>query len=472
MFDNIKRWIIRGIDKMLSKSTIEDALKIRTAISDEMDNAMKLWLQIFTNNAPWINKEISSQEIGASISEEFARLTTLEMKFNVSGSKRADFINKQLEEILKILKTKVALFDAVGGGFFKPYVKDNKFYIDYIPQTDCKPIAFNDAGGITSIVFSSQVTKGDVIYTRLEIHTLQENKYIVENKVYRTELNNPSVLGRPASLSDVLEWSNLSEREVIENVEKPLFSYYKVPLTNNIDPKSCLGVSVYNKATDNIKKLDIQEARLDYEYDSAERSIYADVNALKNKDGTARRQKIIKTIDSDEDNFYKEFSPSIRDENFIRGSNKIKQNIEFQCHLSYGTISDPSMIEKTATEIEASKQRSYSTVSQMQRSLEDALKHLVYILDVYCDLYELAPSGKYEISSDWDDSIIEDKSSKKVIDMQEVSAGLKSKKRYLMENYGMSETEAQKELDDIANEKKNSTVFNEYNLNNNEDGEE
>lgn len=471
MFENIKKWIIRGIDKMLSKSTIEDALKIRTAVSNEMDNAMKLWLKIFTNNAPWISEEVSSLQLGTSISEEFARLITLEMENRVTGSKRADFINEQHKEVLEKIKTKLALFNAVGGGFFKPYVKSGKIYIDFVPQTDCKPLKSDSAGNITSIVFSTQITKGDKVYTRLEIHTLKGTEYIIENKAYETEGYNSSILGKLISLSKVPEWSEISDKTVINNIEKPLFAYYKVPLTNNIDTKSCLGVSVYNKAVENIKKADVQSSRLDYEYDSAERSIYADINALKNENGTARKQKIVKTFDVAEDNFYKEFSPQIRDESFIRGLNKIKQEIEFQCHLSYGTISDPNMIEKTATEINSSKQRSYSSVSQMQKSLEKALKHLVYILDVYCDLYELAPSGKYEITANWDDSIIEDKASAKVMGMQEVSAGLKSKKKYLMENYGLSEIEAQKEIDEIANEKKNTSVFNNYESNDEEEEE-
>lgn len=434
MFEKIKEWFLRGIDKMLSKSTIEEALKVKTAVSDEMDRAMNLWLKIFTNNAPWLNEEVTSLQLGASIAEEFARLITLEMKSEVTGSARADYINEYYQKVLEDLKSKLALFNAVGGGFFKPYVKNNRFYIDYIPQTDCKPLKFDNAGNITSMVFSSQITKGDKIYTRLETHTLQGTNYTIENKVYVSD--NSSVLGRITSLSEVSEWSELSERTVIENIEKPLFAYYKVPLTNNIDTKSCLGVSVYHKAIDSIKKADIQASRLDYEYESAERSIYADIDAVKNDgNGKTIRSKIVKTLNIGEDGFYKEFSPQLRDEGFIRGQNKIKQDIEFQSNLAYGTISDPSMVEKTTVEINSSKQRSYSSVSQLQKSLEYTLRHLVYIMDIYCDLYELAPSGEYEVSAEWDDSIIVDAESEQRIIMQEVDKRLMSKKEYLMRRY-------------------------------------
>lgn len=461
MFEKVKKWFLRGIDKMLSKSTIEDALKVKSAISNEMDKAMNLWLKIFTNNAPWLNEEVRSLQLGASIAEEFARLITLEMKSEVTGSARADYINEYYQKVLEELKSKLALFNAVGGGFFKPYIKANKFYIDYIPQTDCKPLKFDSAGNITSMVFSSQITKGDKIYTRLETHTLQGTDYIIENKVYVTESYNSSMLGRITSLSEVAEWSELSERTVIENIEIPLFAYYKIPLSNNIDTKSCLGVSVYHKAIDSIRKADIQASRLDYEYESAERSIYADIDALRNQEGKERRSKIVKTLNTGEDGFYKEFSPTLRDEGFIRGLNKIKQEIEFQCNLAYGTISDPSQVDKTATEINASKQRSYASVSQMQNSLEKALKHLVYILDVYCDLYELAPPGEYEVSAEWDDSIIVDTESEQRIRLQETNLGLGSKLDYLMWRYGLTEEQAQEKLDRIKQEKSENAIFDE-----------
>ena len=312
------------------------------------------------------------------------------------------------------------------------------------------------------MVFSSQITKGDKIYTRLETHTLQGTDYIIENKVYVTESYNSTMLGRISSLSEVAEWNELSERTIIQNIERPLFAYYKVPLSNNIDTKSCLGPSVYHKAIDSIRKADIQASRLDYEYESAERSIYANIDAIKN-DGTGKpiRSKIVKTLNTDENNFYQEFSPELRDEGFIRGENKIKQEIEFQCNLAYGTISDPSQVDKTATEINASKQRSYASVSQMQKSLEYALKHLVKILDVYCDLYELAPSGEYEVSAEWDDSIIVDTESEQRIRLQETNLGLGSKLDYLMWRYGLTEEQAQEKLDRIKQEKSENAIFDE-----------
>lgn len=113
---------------MLSKSTVEEALKVKTAVSFEMEAAMNLWLKIFTNNAPWLNEDVRSLQLGASIAEEFARLTTLEMKSEITGSVRADFINEYYQKVLEDLKSHLALYNAVGGGYLKPFVK----IIDFI----------------------------------------------------------------------------------------------------------------------------------------------------------------------------------------------------------------------------------------------------------------------------------------------------------------------------------------------------
>ncbi len=464
MFEKIKEWIVKGVWKMLSKETVEQALKIKTAVTDEMDRAMQTALQVYTNNAGWLKKDVVSLQLGASISEEFARLTTLEMKSEVTGSLRADFIQEQYNKILEQLKDKLTLFNAVGGGFFKPYFNQRKIEIDFIPQTDCKPLKFNSAGNITSVVFTSQIAKGDKIYTRLETHTLHpENVYVVENKVYKTHKNSPSLLGVQANINEVEEWYNLSEQIVLQNVEKPLFAYYKVPNSNNIDTKSCLGISVFAKAIDSIAKADIQFSRLDYEYDSAKRKIYVDELATRKDTNTGKivLADVVQKLNTGKEDFYNEFSPVVRDEAYIRGLNKIKQEIEFQCNLAYGTISDPTAVDKTATEIKTSKQRNYATVSQMQKSLENALKHLLYIIDTYITLYELAPTGEYEASFEWDDSIIVDAEAEQRISMQEVNAKLISKKRYLMRRYGLAQEQAEELLTEVEAENQNTNIFEE-----------
>ena len=54
------------------------------------------------------------------------------------------------------------------------------------------------------------------------------------------------------------------------------------------------------------------------------------------------------------------------------------------------------------------KQRSYATIADNQKALEACLRDVIRAMDKYADIYNLAPAGDYEVSFEWDDSIITD----------------------------------------------------------------
>lgn len=467
MFQRILNFIKGVIAKMFNTGTIKNALNIDVAISTEMAKAIELFEKIYINEAPWLKKDmVESLELGSSIANEFTRLTTLEMKSEITGSPRADFLNKEYQKLKERLNQNLEVGNAVGGLVFKPYVKDGKLYIDLVKGSCFYPTEFNSSGDIIAGIFVSQLTKGNNIYTRLEYHKFYEQplendiNYIIKNVAYKSVDN--SILGTRIDLIKVPEWANIEQETAIKYLEMPLFSYYKPPVANNIDLDSPVGVSVYARAIDLIKEADRQWGRIVWEYEASEKAIYVDelatkpsqntnksfaVNKLKN-----RLYKVLNTGKSETD-FFKDYSPEIRDEALWRGLNKTLQRIEFNVGLAYGTLSEPSSVDKTATEIKSSKQRSYATVSKMQENLQKALENLIYAMDVLTTLYNLAPQGNYEVSFNWDDSLIVDTEREQTLQMQEVNANLRSKLKYIMFRYGMTEEQAQEELDRIQQEK-------------------
>lgn len=475
MFEKFLNWI-KGVIKMFSKDTIKSALDVNIAISSDMANAITLWEKIYENEADWLKKdEVESLELGSAIANEFTRLTTLEMKTEITGSARADFLNEQYKKMLENLNDNLEIGNAVGGLIFKPYVRDNKLFVDLVRGSCFYPTEFDSSGNIIAGIFTSQITKGDYIYTRLEYHKFYEQalegdiSYIIKNVVYKS--NDKSILGTRVNIANIVEWQNIQEETAIRYVEKPLFSYYKPPIANNIDPESPLGVSVYARAVNLIKKADIQFGRIDWEYEASEKAVYIDELATKpvqekdkKKTFTVNKLKgrLYKTLNTgtDKTDFFEDYSPEIRDEALWRGLNKILQRIEFNVGLAYGTLSDPAMIEKTATEIKSSKQRSYATVSKMQENLQKALENLIYAMDVLITLYNLAPQGNYDTSFNWDDSLIVDTEREQTLQMQEVNAGLRSKLRYIMFRYGLTDKQAREELELINQEKQsNAEMF-------------
>ena len=140
--------------------------------------------------------------------------------------------------------------------------------------------------------------------------------------------------------------------------------------------------------------------------------------------------------------FMDTFSPDIRDISYFNGWNHLMRMIEFDCNLAYGTISDPNNTDKTAEEIKASKQRSYSFVQSCQTALQHALEDLVDAIAFWCDLYHLCPSGTYQTSFDWDDSIVTDVESERQSDRLDVSMGAMPLWEYRMKWYGETEEQA------------------------------
>ena len=119
--------------------------------------------------------------------------------------------------------------------------------------------------------------------------------------------------------------------------------------------------------------------------------------------------------------------------------------------MAYGTLSDPQSVDKTATEIKTSRQRSYVMVSDTQMALQDALEDLVYAMSFWAALYGLIPAGSdYEVSSDWDDSVIVDAELERQTDRADVAMGVMSLAEYRAKWYGETLEEAAKNLPEPA----------------------
>ena len=462
MFRKLFNAIRQVVRKIFPKKNIEEAMKIDLPVSDEMTEAIELWSQMYKDKAPWLDDNTKSLNLASAIASELARLATIEMKSEITGTedtnnKRAKYLNEQYQKVIDDIRTTTEYAAALGGLIFKPYIDGNNIAVDYVLADEFIPVKYDSAGNITAVIFIERIRKGRKIYTRLEYHDLLKEGYYISNTAYVNE-NGDEALGYQVPLTEVDEWADLEPEIFIENVEKPLFGYLKMPMANTIDPRSPLGVSVYAKAVDLIKEADKQYSRILWEYEGSELAIDASIDCFKlDQNGNPvlpiGKERLFRTLDYDIDSEkaepFKIFSPAIRDESLFNGLNKLLQRIEFACGLAYGTLSDVQLVEKTAEEIKVSKQRSYSTVVDIQKAIKIALTDLVYAMDVYATLGKLAPAGEYDISFEFDDSLVVDSKTEQAIMLQEVSAGLIKPEIYLMRRYGVSEEQARKMMPSV-----------------------
>lgn len=155
-------------------------------------------------------------------------------------------------------------------------------------------------------------------------------------------------------------------------------------------------------------------------------------------------------MDSKGGPFFNAYSPEIRDQSFFNGYNKIIQKVEFNCGLAYGTLSDPQIVDKTAEEIKASKQRSYATVKAIQNKLGDAINGLVAAIDAWLIIDGKVSAGKIETSCDWDDSLIVDKKYETEQLRADFSMGVVGPVEYRMKRFHETEAQAKKMLQQAA----------------------
>lgn len=433
---------------MLGREKIKDAIGVEVAVFDKMANGIDLWAKMYKNEPPWKEKNTKLCGLPAAIAGEFARLVTLELKTEVTGN---DFINEEYQAVVSDIRKYTEYACAKGGLAMKPYASEGHIEVDMVQADRFFPTKFNSRGEVTAAVFAESLTVGKKVYTRLEYHQHEGTMYHINNKAFvKQDLDNVEVLGKEVPLTAVPEWANLQEEVTLKNVKMPLFAYFKIPNANNVDDTSPLGVSVYSRAINDIKEADNQWTRLLWEFEGSELAIDADITLFKKDDKgnyefPKGKDRLFRMMDLDDNaEKYKVFAPAIRDENLINGFNAILRRIEFNVGLAYGTLSDPNTVDKTAEEIKASKQRSYSTVSDIQKSLQTALEQLVYAMDVMAQLSGLSGRKKYEMSFDWDDSIVIDKEQELASMQQDAVAGFIRKELYVAAKYGVSEEEALK----------------------------
>lgn len=457
---------------MLNKGTISQAVNVDIAVSSEMATSLVEWRNMYLNQADWLTTNVYSLGLPAAIAAEIARAVTIEMEVEISGSARADFLNENMQRVVDRLRDEVEVGCALGGLIIKPYPKDDRLSYNYVGADSFYPVDFDDDGNIISCIFVDTTQIKNQYFTRLEFHQMIDGGYQIINKAYKS--TSKETLGGEVPLDSIPAWADLEPEAFITNIEKPLFSYFRYPISNNIDMDSPLGISCYSKAQNGkvqlIKQADEMWSGLMWEFESGERAMYVDTTAFpRGSDDKPilpkAKQRLYRPLNQtgnigDKNQLYDDWSPAFREASYESGLNDILKRIEFNCGLAYGTLSDPQYIDKTATEIKSAKQRSYATILDTQKSLKACLENLLYASDVWATLYNLSPRGNYEAAFKWDDSIVTDAELKREQGRQDVDRKLMARYEYRMQEYGETEEQAKAAIAEIdAETQSNLDVF-------------
>lgn len=484
MIKKILQIIYEALGKMMGYKSITDAFDLNdSAISDEMSKAFDLWKSMYKDESPWLDssKGIYSLGLPKQICQSLQQQSLSEMETSITDpgidedieedksnevNTRAKFLNDIYQK--RLIKKLPQAFEkalALGGMIVKPYMSNGQIYLDFNYQGEFYPIAFDDDGNIIDIAFFDQFTMGKYIYTKVERQTFSQPRkaVVVENKAFKAQIKNEDdekeqELGQEIPLNSVERWSGISDEPVlIENVDKPLYGYFKVPLANNVDLKSPLGISVFSPAVKLIEKADEQFSRLDWEYKGGQLAIDVDPTAVTFSEGyygTSMnlddcQSRLYRRLDVGREDTYHDWAPSLRDANYMNGLNNYLNRIEDIIGLARGALSQVDSEARTATEIKILKQRTYITISSLQDALGSCILDVVYSMNVFTDLYNLAPSGVYETNIEWKDSILTDNDTELEQKLTLQEDGILSKAEVRAWYTGESVESAQAKIDEI-----------------------
>ena len=479
-YDNPIRVTSLGLPAMISSE------KARTALLEFQSEITTPTKEVEVPN-PKYEEERPQDEYG-NILPHIEKPTIVEDKPTTSVE-RAKYLDLQYHKrLLPKLMQNIEYGIAKGGLIIKPYlVKNNiikgeeKKYeynieFDFIQADNFYPLSFNGNDDITEAIFIQTKVKGEKTYYRVEYHKWEDNTVTIINKAFLSQEQNTNApinkgfeLGKEVPLSTVDEWKTLEPLATINDIQQPLFAYFKVPIANNIDTSSPLGISGFARAVDLIKDADMQYSRLLWEYEGGELAIDIDRDALRQMeiettvlDGVRKetrtvlpkmQQRLFRKVELEADgDTYHPYAPTLRDTSYTQGLNTILMRIEDVCCISRGTLSDASNEARTATELKILKQRSFQENKHIQDAIQKTLEDVIYIMDAYCDMYNITVKGDYDVSFDFDDSLLTDYDTEVAKKLQLMQNGIVGKKEVRMWYMGETERQAEQALEAIREE--------------------
>lgn len=455
---------------MFFKSDAKRIFDVDILLSDTMDMAIRTWNQIYAGHPNWVDKDnhVKTINFAKSVSSETARLACLDLSIKVSGSARAVYLQSVIDNMFGKIREYVERGCVNGTIILKP----NGDGIDCFDPQRFLPTEVDGNGNIRAGIFFDFYEQSKKYYKRLEYHRFADDGvYLISNRCFVSESS--TSLGTETDITKT-PWKELMPDVGIENIEKPLFAVFKTPMANNIDIASPLGMSIFAEAMEELKDLDVAYSRNAKEIYDSKRTVLADERLFDGKaimvDGEIVRVKpkmpdYIRNVFSEgQENFYQEINPNLNTDTRVKGINNILSILAYKCGYSNGYFSFDSMTGiQTATGVEASQQRTIQFIKDVRDKLEMTMDDLIYAIDKYADLYDLAPVGVYEVEYGFGDICYNYEEDKKTW-WGYVTAGKVPAWMYFVKFENMSEDEAkamQAEMDAAEAEKMNPGLYGE-----------
>ena len=463
---------------LFQKEALEE-FDVEPVTSQEMDIEISQCMNIYQNRPHWLSAEHDIRTIGFGkmLCEETARLTTLAIHVTIDGSPRAKWLNEQIEKRYFKIREWVEYGCAAGTFIVKP----NGAGIDFLLPNSFKIVDSDDDGNITGIIFIDTYTVSTALsrkyYTKVEYHRLNSDtgEYLISTRAYVSTSDNDK--GKPVPLEET-KWAGLEADVSLmtqngKPLERMLFGVFRTPQANNTEINSPLGLPIYKNVIEELKNLDIAYSRNSEEIKHSRRIVLADDRLLMTSGQKVKDHKVGESVEGlppfvknvfgeGPDAFYKEINPELNTDMRIKGINNELSFIGWKVGYSSGYfVFDQKTGMVTATQVESDDRRTIQLIKDCRDKLEDCLDGLIYALNVFADLYDLAPLGKYKTTYDFGDITYNRSEDKETWWKYIVFGGMVPAWKYFNKFEGMSEEDAKAMIAEAKADQKTPKLFEE-----------
>lgn len=436
---------------MFLTSKAKEEFNIEPIISQSMENMISKCISIYCGKPYWVDDadHIKTVNFAKSVCSETARLAMLGTKITVDGSARAEWLQEEIDKVYYKIREWVEYGCAYGTVILKP----NGNGVDFVTPEDF--IVTNSNNGIINgVVFINRAIEGKKHFTRLEYHRFVNGVYCITNKCYVGDTKNDT-----EKVVDIRKtpWRDLAEESFIQNVDRPLYGVLTMPHANNVELNSPFGMPIFSEALEELKDLDIAYSRNAKEIFDSKRTVLLDSDRLLPSGGKVaqtgtyfERQResmglpnYVKNVyGNGTEDFYQEINPQLNTDTRLNGLNAYLSQVGYKVGYSNGyfVFNEAGGIQ-TATEVESNDRRTIQLIKDVRDKIEACLEGVIYAMNVFADLYDLAPVGLYEVVFNFGDityNIEEDRQRW----WGYVVSGKVPAYKYFMKFEGMSEEEA------------------------------
>lgn len=481
MFKNIASKVRGWMQKMGLVKNIKQLSDIKSIpIDDQFYKHIDMWkalyqgyfnewhdLQYHTINGPK-KRRMASLNMPKVLAQEMATLIFNERcEISISDEGLSENIKNVLDDnhFVKKFQDYLEFQFGLGGMVIKPYYDDEKIKLSYVTADCFIPISW-DNKGIYEAVFPNQIQKGNKRYTHLEWHLWEGKTYVIKNELFESQ--NSADVGKKVPLS--MLFPDLEEEVRIDGFKRSGFVYFKPNSANHIDMTSPLGVPIFANALDTLKSIDIAFDSFQREFKLGKRRIIVPASAVRmvvDENGHMQRyfdadDEVYEAMGSGnmDDNKIQDNTVELRVDEHIAAINALLNLLAMQTGFSTGSFSFDGKSVKTATEVVSENSKTFRTKQSHENVIESGLTELIDVIVQFAELYDLfsRPSADWKVTVSFDDSIAEDQSAEINKQVMLVSNKLTSRKKAIMKIHGLTEEEAEKIMQEIAEENQTATA--------------